>query len=93
MVSPRAAPLVAASRIAPSWRASVFIDAAGYTRPVVRRDCGGVRIERADAQRIIEHEPGALQHILLTQRVAAKARVGYDIETPVCCPFDAEPRR
>lgn len=39
-------------------------------------------MERADAQRIIEHRPGALQHILLTQRVAAKARVGYDIETP-----------
>jgi len=64
---------------------------SGRAKLLACRDCGGVWIDRADAQRILEHKPGALQHILLTQRVAAKARVGYDIETPVRCPFDAEP--
>lgn len=64
---------------------------SGKAKLLACPDCGGVWIDRADAQRILERKPGALQHILLTQRVAAKARVGYDIETPVRCPFDAEP--
>lgn len=64
---------------------------SGKAKLLACRDCGGVWIDRADAQRILERKPGALQHILLTRRVAAKARVGYDIETPVRCPFDAEP--
>ena len=64
---------------------------SGRAKLLACRDCGGVWIDRADAERILAHEPGALQHILLTRRVAAKARIGYDIETPVRCPFDAEP--
>jgi Zn-finger nucleic acid-binding protein len=77
----------------PCPRCGVELDArtSGRARLLACPDCGGVWLDRADAERILEHRPGALQHILLSRRVAATARIGYDIETPVRCPFDAEP--